>query len=188
MSEKISIPTLQINYRDYFIFKTLYFLVYEWLMDNNYKDEDRGEKRIEKNYEEQRHGDLRHYRIWWRTFRIPQGSGFVKYHLDIDYLGLAIKDAEVMKENKRIKAQYGEINLFINAWVEVDFKSYFKKNFLLRRFEDVFKTRWMKNNLEGHKAELKGDAFRLYGTLKKYFELWHYLPLEPVYHEKFNGV
>ena len=188
MVEKIKIPRLTIQYRDPFLFKTLYFLIYEWLLDNGYADEDRGEKRLEKHYEEQRHKDLRHYRIWWRSYRMIQNSSFVKYHLDVDYLGLAIQQVEIMKEGKRIKAQSGEINVFIDAWVEVDFQEYFRKNIIMRSFQDVFKTRWMKKNLEGHKEEIKRDAFRLHGTIKKWFELWHSMPIEAMYHEKFEGV
>lgn len=188
MSEKIKIPTLTIQYRDPFLFKTLYFLIYEWLMDNGYTDEDGGEKRLEKHYEEQRHGELRHYRIWWRSLKIPHGSGFVKYHLDVDYLGLAISKVEVQRGEKRIKADSGEINIFLSPWVEVDFSEHFKKNFFIRYFEDVFKTRWMKNNLEGHKDEIYSDALRLHGTLKKYFELWNSTRIEELFHTKFDEV
>ncbi|MBW2988674.1 hypothetical protein DRJ48_05070 [Candidatus Woesearchaeota archaeon] len=188
MPEKIKLPTLTVQYRDVFLFKTLYFMIYEWLMDNGYHDEDGGEKRLEKHYEEHRHGDLRHYRIWWRPFRIPANSGFVKYHLDIDYLGLAIQQVEIMREGRRIKAQSGEINVFINGWIEVDFQEYFKKNFIMRYFEDTFKTRWMKKNLEGHKAELKRDAFRLHGVVKKFFDLWHSMPIEVLFHGKYEEV
>jgi len=188
MSEKIKLPRLTIQYRDPFLFKTLYFLIFEWLMENGYKDEDRGERRIEKHYEEQRHGDLRHYRIWWRPYRIPMGSSFVKMHMDVSYLGLAIQQVEIMKEGKRIKAQSGEINIFIDAWLEIDFKDYFSKSFIMRSFQDVFKTRWMKKELEGHKAELKRDAFRLHGTLMKWFELWNHMPVQELYHEKMDSV
>ena len=70
----------------------------------------------------------------------------------------------------------------------MDFQDYFKRNFLLRGFENVLKTRWMKNNLEGHKEELKRDTFRFHGTLKKWFELWHSMPHEVLYHRKFDQV
>ncbi len=187
-SDRIKLPQLTIQYRDPFLFKTLYFLIYDWLMINDYRDEDRGEKWIEKHYEEQRHKDLRHFRIWWRTYKILNNSSFVKYHMDVNYLGLAIQQVEIMKEGERIKAESGEMNVFINGWIEVDFKDYFKKNFIMRSFEDVFKTRWMKKNLEGHKEELKRDTFMLQGTVKKFFELWHSMPTEVIFHKKFEGV
>jgi hypothetical protein len=188
MTEKIKLPRLTIQYRDPFMFKTLYFLIFEWLMENNYRDEDRGEKRLEKHYEEQRHGDLRHYRIWWRPYKVPMGSSFVKYHIDVTYLGLAIQQVEIMKEGKRIKAQSGEINLFLDGWIEVDFQEYFSKNFLMRGFKDIFMTRWMKKELEGHKEGLKRDVFRLHGMLMKWFDMWTHTPVEALYHEKTDSV
>ena len=188
MPEQITLPRLTIQYRDPFIFKTLYFLAHEWLKENDYLDEDRGITRFEKNYEEQRIKDVRHYRIWWRTFRIPHGSSFVKYKINLNYLGLVIQQVEIMQEGKRIKAQSGEINLFIEGIIEVDFKDHFKKNFIMRGFEDVFKTRWMKNQLEGHKEELKRDVNRFHGTLKTWFELQHSMPVQKMYHTKFDKV
>ena len=186
MPQQIRIPGLTIIFKEPFQFKTLYFFLHEWLMENNYRDKRRNDKMIEINYEEQRYHDHKHVRIWWRTFR-PFNS-FVRYWITIDYLGLVLKKVDIMKEGKKITADIGEVTLWVNSWVEIDWNDFFKDHPVLRRFEEWYKKRWMKGNMEGHKLEIKRDQDRLQGAIKQYFEMWHYLPSEESYHKKHDDV
>ena len=184
MSQKIKLPTLTFIYKDPFQLETLYSFLDEWVMENNYRDKDNGDKLIEVNYEEQRQENVNHYRIWWRTFKIPNGSKFIRYHLNIDFLGLAFKKVEIIHEGKKIKADHGELTLWVDFFVNVDWNDFFSQHPLLKHFESWYKTRWMKKELEGHKAEIKRDQIKLQGSIKQYFEMWHYLPSDQAYHKK----
>ncbi len=188
MAQKISIPKLTIIYQDPFQFKTLYAFLHDWLLENGYTDARGGDKLLEINYEEQRFQDFSHYRIWWRSFKVPNDSKFIKYHLDIDFLGIGIKKIDIIHEGKKIKAHQGELTLWITSYVEVDWNNFFASHPLLRHFEDWYKRRWMKKELEGHKAEIRRTQTRLQGSIKNYFEMWHYLPMEEVYHKKHEPV
>ena len=188
MPDKIKLPQLEIIYRDPFILKSLYRFQHDWFIDNQYTDEDGGDKRLEKTYWELRHKDVRHYRLWWRGFKPPldQTSDFAMMHMHVDWLCLGIQQIEIMHQGKKIKAQSGEVTYRINPYVEIDYKDYFQSNFILRAFEDVFKTRWMKLNHEGLKAEIKRDAWRLMNSTKKFFEVWTDRPTEEGIHKKFD--
>jgi len=184
MPDRIPLPKLTIIYKDPFQFKTLYFFLHEWLMENGYRDPTGGDRLFEINYEEQRTGETNNYRIWWRTSRTPRGSKFLKYHINIDYLGLVIKKVDIMFEGKKKTADQGELTLWLTTFVEVDWNDYFKDHPILKYFEEWYKRRWMKAELEGHKMEMLRDQQKLQGAIKKYFEMWHYMPSEEIYHKK----
>lgn len=155
-------------------------------MENGYTDRAGGDKMLEINYEEQRYPDYNHYRIWWRMSKPI--SQFIKFNCSIDWLGLAIQKIDVMKDGKKTWANLGEITLFLNFWINVDWNKYFEDHPILKRFKTVYMTRWRKKDLEGHKMQLKWDYFRLHGLIKKHFEMWHYIPTGEMYHKKLEEV
>lgn len=193
---KLSLPTLEVVYKDMFIMLSLYRMTHKWFMENEYRDpsddpslESSGEilywVRVGTHHNPQEN----ELRLWWRTKKwfAPVGtssSSQYQYHIDVDWNVINMTNKEIMHEGKREKVQHAELRIMIRPYIEVgDLKS----TPLLKYFDTWFRSRLIKKNLEENRKMLYQDAYRLQGTIKKYLELKTFLPVEPyTFHEKFQ--
>jgi len=94
-------------------------------------------------------------------------------------------DIEIMREGKKEKVQKGELRIDIRAYIEMPDIT---NTPMLRFFDNWFRTRLLKKNLEENRKMLYQDAYRLQGMLKKYLELKTFIPDMERFHEKFEFV
>ena len=193
----ISLPPLEVVYKDMFVMQPLYRMTRQWLMENEYRDP-KDDPTMESGMEILylfRNGthfnpQERELRIWWRTVKAPvnvgtAGSVFYKHHIDIDWNVINMVDREIMREGKKEKVQFAEIRILIRPHLEVGDIS---KTPIIKYFDYWFRTRLIKKNLEENRKLLYQDAYRLQGTMKKYLELKTFLPEEEIFHEKFEFI
>ena len=193
----IRLPQLNITYREMFIMRPLYRVTRQWLIENDYVDP-QGDETMESAMEvlyHVRHGtsvspNEKELRIWWRTIQTPisggrMGSKFYKHHIDIDWNVIQMYDMEIMREGKKEKVQKGELRVDIRGYIEMPDIT---DTPLLRFFDNWFRTRLLKKNLEENKKMLYQDVYRLHGMIKKYLELKTWIPDMETFHEKFEYV
>ena len=197
MALRIAIPNLGVVYREVFVMQPLYRVTRQWLMQNDYRDST-GDETMESAGELLYHirkgtsvsPSEKELRIWWRTRKqpIPEGSlgnKFFVHHIDIDWNVIQMYDIEIMREGKKEKVQQGELRIDIRPYIETPDMS---KAPALKFFDNWFRTRLIKKNLEENKKMLYQDAYRLQGMIKKYLELKTFIPEEENFHEKFEFV
>lgn len=192
----ITLPQLEVVYKDLFVMQPLYRMTRQWLMENNYVD-DKNDISLESSMEilyffrsgTHFNPNERELRIWWRTRKaiVPVGAGsnFYKHHLDIDWNVINMTDREIMREGKKEKVQHAELRILIKPYLEAGDIS---KTPILKYFDYWFRTRLIKKNLEENRKVLYQDAYRLQGTIKKYLELKTFLPAVEGFHEKFEFI
>ena len=193
----IKIPPLGVVYREKFVMQPLYRITRHWLMENDYMDNS-GDTTMESGMEIMynfRKGtsvspNEKELRIWWRTMQSPVmggriGNSFYKAHIDIDWNVIQMYDVEIMQEGKKQKAQQGELRIDIRGYLEMPDMTDTK---ILRFFDNWFRTRLLKKNLEENKKMIYQDVYRLQGMIKKYLELKTFVPEEEAFHEKFEYV
>ena len=193
----IRIPDLTVVYREVFVMQPLYRVTRQWLMENEYwdaKEDDTMEGAMEILYHYRKgtsqSPNEKELRIWWRNTKKPislgsAGSKFFIHHMDIDWNVIQMYDMEIMREGKKEKVQHGELRVTIRPYIEMPDMSAVP---LLKFFDNWFRTRLLKKNLEENKKMLYQDAYRLQGMMKKYLELKIFIPDMESFHEKFEFV
>ena len=193
----IKIPPVGVVYREHFVMQPLYRITRHWLMENDYMDntEDPSmESGMEILYHFRKGTSIspneKELRIWWRTVQMPVaggriGNSFYKAHIDIDWNVIQMYDKEIMQEGKKQKVEHGELRVEIRGYIEMPEMSNTK---ILKFFDNWFRTRLMKKNLEGNKKMIYQDIYRLQGMIKKYLELKTFVPEEESLHKKFEFV
>jgi hypothetical protein len=181
MGEKIGISgpkgnsTQSIKYEDVFNMKELYKAIRDWLITNQYVDAKSSEK-MEKFYLEKHNvNGTREIWVWWRTDRSPHGSKYFRYHMNVDYHVLNMKDVEIMFQGQKIKAQKGEVEVMINCYLQTEAEFEIKKTFLWF-LANYFRRKTYKKEIEVHKADLKEDFEKLQSFIKQFLELKSFLP------------
>ncbi|MBT3304031.1 hypothetical protein HN592_01610 [Candidatus Woesearchaeota archaeon] len=168
------VADIKVVYQDPFHFKNLYKLIFRFLLDHGYLDKKVSpDTKMEILYSEQvRSGDVKEYHIWWRTKKQPKNSYFL-YKIDIDYLGLGVKNTEVLQGDKKHKMQIGEITILLKGTLMLeanDSKGKWETGFL-RYFRNWFRNKWYHAKIEQHEDELYEDVYKLQSFIKEYLEL-----------------
>jgi hypothetical protein len=114
--------------------------------------------------------------IWWRLEKTPTGNSFYQFHLDIDWHVILLKDAEVMFQGMKFKANSGEPEFKIYAKIIADYTKKWRKTPFLRQMILPFYKRIFKVSFEAHKKELFGELYRFKEAMKTYMQLRTYLP------------
>jgi len=179
---KVEIPTIESRYKATAVYKPLYEMLHDWFMENSYQDKFGGDKYMETLYsiEENPAGDV--LWIWWRLTK--EISRQIRYVMNFDYLGVGVNDVEVVIDGKKVKAQKGELTIYINPRVEVDYKNEWEKSFIMRIFGLYLRRRALKKNLEMHKRLLYEEAYKLQGLIKRYFDMYQFIPEKESFHIK----
>ena len=193
-SNRISIPQMEVVYKEAFLMTPLYRATKQWLVQNFYLDS-AGDPKFETSGEilyHIRRGTTispaeQELRIWWRAVKKGgnYGNEIYTYHMDLDWNVIQMYDIEIMKDGKKIKAQKGELRIKIRPYLEV---TDLHQHPILKYFNHWFKERLIRKNLEEHRKIIYQDAYRLQGMIKKYLEMKTFIPEEEAFHEKFDSI
>ncbi len=183
----IQAAQFRIKFKDIFNLKEFYRAMHDWLEEYDWSSVDYSEKSEKKDHYEtlyvQRDGPAgaEHW-WWWRLQKVPMtGNKYFKYHLDLDFHTLAIQSTEVMREGKKMKANKGEVDVNVYAYIEFDVGGKWSTHPFLKLFHKVFPNRIYKKDIfETRKIELYREAYILQDYIKKWFKLKTFLPYEEV--------
>ena len=83
---------------------------------------------------------------------------------------------EALSEFEKFKANYGEPEIKVRAYILVDPKGTWQKKIILKDMYDVFTKRVWKAELQSQRIQLYREAYRLQEAIKTYMKLQLYLP------------
>jgi len=170
---------MRIKYKDIFDMKAFYETLREWLLENEWKDQEDGLDHWETYYGERiGQGGAKEIWIRWRTIKNTPDAKYLTYHLDLDFHVLGLVSTEVIKEGQKMKVNKGEVELHIRAFIEKLYEKEFSKNSLLKQFQGMFTKRVYRKTLEQRKKELYQETYALNNFIKQWFKLKRYLPYE----------
>jgi len=165
--------------------KAFYEELWQWCKDQGWVDWEQAGENFERFYGERvTTGGMKEIWIRWRAYKpaeqVPvtkdSSKGYLTYYLDVDFHVLALTSAEIVKDGKKIKADKGEIEISIKAFIEKNYEHEFANHPILRHFLDVFSDRIYKKKLEERKKELYREAYLMQTFIKQWFKMKTYLP------------
>lgn len=174
------VATLNVNLNDVFSLKYLYMLMHEWLIEEGYCDrKDENFKETLYLQKEDAQGIKEHW-FHWRLDKTPWKNKFWKYVLDINAHTLGIQQVETMHNGKKLKADKGEIEVTIDAYLVIDYQQVWwgknATNPLFKALAQPLLNRFLKKRFTTHKNQLKEDAYKLKQAIESYFMLPNVLP------------
>jgi hypothetical protein len=179
-----TIPVLReltVKSKDVYHLKNLYALMRFWCDDNGYVGSLGKEDSLEKFYLHK--VSSAGNEIWWHWRAKKNVTKFFTYHINIDAHVLGSKKMEIMHEGKKFKTNKGEIDIRINAFLELPSEDW-KKDKLLKNLLDWFLKRRIKENIDENEKQLEKEVYHFTNTLKRYFEMKTFTPPEELFHPK----
>jgi len=122
-------------------------------------------------------GGIKELWIKWRPQKIPEENSYYRYWLDFDIHCVGLKNIDTVKEGKKLKVQQGEIEMYVTAYMDLDYQGQWSSHPILKFFNKLFPNRIFRKELfDKHKKELYREAYELQNWIKQWFKLKTYLP------------
>ncbi len=186
-TERITIHAAEarVRHREEFHMKNLYILLHDWFIEEGWVER--------KDHEWPEHFYLLREAqigtemwIWWRFKKVPEDNAYYRYLLDVFWHIVGAKDIEVMRQGKKYKTNWADLELMFQSRLEMDYQHETGKGWrdhkLLGPIHEVFHKRIFKNELEKRRIDLYRDTYRAQEVVKTYLGMKTYMP-EPEAHE-----
>lgn len=171
MSEKDYIAkSLKLRQKSIFDMTDLYKLMFRWFSQHNYDFQ-------EKEYVEKAQGDGgKVLEIGWMTTR--KISDYIKFHIDIKFLIIGLKEVEIEVESMKRKTNSGDCEMRFDAWIEMDYEGKWEGNPVTKFFREFYNKYMIKSRLEDYKDELHEELYELMGEIKAFLNLYKFQGVE----------
>ena len=194
------IPQFSVKYKDVFSLKNLYVMMHELLLEEGWLGfEDQvadisAHSDIEPLYSENvyqsgiHHGGKEMW-IWWRAKKHHEGrrSDYFLNTLDLDWHIVTLQEREIVHQGKKMKTQWGEIEMFFKARIISDVGNKWKNHWLLKNFKTIYEERMVHGHIEKREKDLWRDVYRIQSKVKAYLNLKTWMPTPELFHPKVYG-
>ncbi|MBT4445649.1 hypothetical protein HOA92_03230 [archaeon] len=121
-------------------------------------------------------GGVKEMDILWRMYRSAPNSKWLRQHLDLKFKVLGTTSTEVIRDGQKFKANKGEVEITVGAWIEKTYVPAFEKHPILKHFLQIFDSRIYE--IQEKEKELYQETYVLLNFIKQWFKLKRYLPYE----------
>ncbi len=197
--KSIKIPQFRIKFRDVFHLRNLYIMMHEYLGEEGWKGSlgsghvfEQGDIETlysEKFFQKGLHLGGKEMWVYWRLKKDYEGkfSGYFRNKLDVDMHMAYIQDIEVMHQGKKMRAQRGEIEIFVRPRVELDYNNEWGNHWLLKHFKRLYEDRIMSQEMDKREKELWREAYRFQGKIKRFLNMRTFIPVPEPFHPQIQG-
>ena len=174
-SRDIFVVSFELEKDQYLKIKPLYEALYADLVQDNWEDPLGGDKFESLYWEKINMNAMKEHNIWWRCVKYPLGKdmknmSYVRYALKVDFQTLAVNPTEIAYKNKKANVERADFILRMWFWVQWDWGDRFK-NSTVKQFENLFRKKLYKQEIEQHKTNLYNFAQKLRQFVKDYLDM-----------------
>lgn len=143
----------------------LYKHAYNWLGWRKYDV-------IEKKYKEKHTPGGREIKIEWVCTR--DIDEYSQFRIEVKWMLLGVNDVKVEHAGKDVKMQKGEINLFVSAYLVLDYEQKWETSPFTKFLQGFYEKYLYVGAIERLKAEIWKEGWELYNELKAFLNLYQY--------------
>lgn len=178
--KRIQAARYRVKYKDVFDMKKFYEDLHEWLKERQWVDlEDKSDHYETFYLEKVDMGGSKEIWIKWRPQKVPEKNSYYRYWMDFDFHLVGLGKVEIVAEGKKLKVNKGEVELYVTAYMDLDYQGEWSSHPILKFFNKLFPERIFRKDLfEDHKKELYREAYELQNFIKQWFKLQAYAPYE----------
>lgn len=194
------IPVFSVKYKDVFSLRNLYVMMHELLLEEGWHGFENQEADLtahsdietlysENVYQRGIHYGGKEYWIWWRAQKHHEGlrSDYFLNVLDLDWHVVSVEEREIVHQGKKMKTQFGELEMFFKARIISDLGNKWSNHKLLKHFKHIYEERIMHAHIEKRQKDLWRDVYRIQSKVKAYLNLKTWMPTPELFHAKQYG-
>lgn len=127
---------------------------------------------VEKKYKHKEAGDGKEVEIVWNCTR--EIDEYTQFYIEIRWLCLNMKDIIVNIGNQKIKMNKGEINVFVSAYLVLDWQNKWEERPILKFLRSFFEKYLYHGHIQSLKEELWKEAWAFYNEIKAYLNMYEF--------------
>jgi len=196
------IPPFSIKYKDVFSLRNLYIMMHELLLEEGWLgfEGDEGNTPLsahsdietlysENVFQKGIHYGGKEYWVWWRAQKHHEGrrSDYFLNTLDLDWHIVYTQDREIVHQGKKMRTQWGEIEMFFKGRIISDLGHKWENNWLLKHIKHTYEERIMHAHIEKREKDLWRDLYRIQSKVKSYLKLRTWMPTPELFHPEQYG-
>ena len=124
---------------------------------------------IEKKYKHKETPKGNEIEIIWNATR--EIDEYTQFLLEIRWLCLGITDVKLDIDGKKVKMQKGEINIFITAYLVLDWQNKWEERPIMKFFRSFFEKYLYHGHIQSLREELWKEGWAFYNEMKAYLNL-----------------
>lgn len=176
-----TLPYVRVRYRQEMHLKMFYIMLHDWFIHEGWvlREDSSWPEHYFLVRENPNLGN--EMWLWWRFKKVPPkpeggANSYYRWDMDIFWHVTGIKDIEVMKQGNKFKTNYADLELVIEAKVELDYNKEWRVHPLLKHVHPFFVNRIFKADIEKHRDELYREVYKLQETIKSFLGMRRYMP------------
>jgi hypothetical protein len=162
MSEKDKVAEGKINHEGIFDYKDVYRFMYTWLTDFDYFVE-------EKTYTEKAKPEGKEVEIHWIARR--KISDYFRFILKIDWNIFGMTTVEIMKDNIKVKANKGRLEIKVTAFLEKDYENRWENTAFVRFLRGMYDRFIIRNRIEDYEDKIAEELDEIVAQTKGFLAL-----------------
>lgn len=162
MVEKDTIFEGKVKQTDVFDFKEMYNFLYKWLVDENYKVD-------EKTYSEKITAGGKEIEIEWEAKK--KVSDYFRFVLKPKWRILGMNDVEVEKNGKKFKMNKGQVEIKLGGVLEKDYEARWETSGFLKFLRGVYDKYIIRARVEDYERRLFAEADEFLSQMKAFLAL-----------------
>lgn len=170
---------LEIENEQTFHLKLLYKYIHEYVCKDmgysSYWGDDNPEILF---FERTKPDGAQEHHIWWRFYKYPNNSSYLRYFLKIDFQTLVMSKNEIIQNGQKFKMNKGDIILRIQGFLQLDYNDEWRKHWLLKNFDQWFRKRLYRAEIEYHKEYIYKKVYELQNKIKQFLQLARHEKIE----------
>jgi hypothetical protein len=172
----IKAASFRVKFREQFNLKSLYIFMHEWMVQEEWAT--RNDSSFPETFMGQNESALGGTEVWWNwRFTKPPGVGspglnnYYQWRMNLNGHVVLLREVEAVKDGKKVKTNWGEIEILIDAQVETDHNKNWRNHPILKHFEDLFRNRIFRADLLKSRDELYREIYRLQTAIKDHLDM-----------------
>lgn len=126
----------------------------------------------EQKYKEKILSNGREIKIDWVCER--DIDEYTRYRIEVKWQMFSINDVKIKHEGKDIKVQSGEMDIFVSAYLVLDYEDRWEQSVTLKFLKSFFEKYLYAATMERVKRQLWRESWDYYNEMKAYLNLYQY--------------
>jgi len=168
----ILVASFEIEHEEVLHLKEFYKYLHDYICTDegfkSYWDDDKPETLY---WERQNATGNREHQIWWRFYQYPNENKYYRIILKLDFQTLNVGKKEIMRNNQKFKLDEGDIIVRVQSYVQLDYNEEWKDHWLLKHFDETFRSRIYKSQIDMIKLDLYKTTYRINNIIKQFLQL-----------------
>jgi hypothetical protein len=165
----IAVKRARIKFKDNFHLKNLYYFMYDWIVQQGW--EPRADEEFHETFIGQNEASAGGTEIWWAWRPRKVVNNYIRWILCVDVHVILLRSVEIMKDGEKFKTNWGEVEIILRSWVELDWQEKWQKHHILKHFEEIYRDRLYKDDIGYEKKKLIADTYRYQNAIKDFLGL-----------------